>query len=79
MIYNSKAFATALGKLRVQRGLTQDNASALAGISRSHWAALESAKKTPRLDTLWSIAQALGVAPEELVAMVEHEMAKRTQ
>ena len=74
MLYNSKAFATVIGRLRVKKGLTQDGASALAGLSRSHWAELESGSCIPRLDTLWGIAYALGIKAHELTALVEKEM-----
>lgn len=76
MPYNSKVFGMVIGRLRVSRGLTQERMSGLAGIARSHLAALESGEKTARLDTLWNIAYALELKPSELIRMVEKETEK---
>ena len=76
MPYNSKMFGMVIGRLRVSRGLTQERMSGLAGIARSHLAALESGEKTARLDTLWNIAYALELKPSELIRMVEKETEK---
>ena len=73
MPYNRKAFGLVISRLRVSRGLTQEKMSGLAGISRSHLAALESGEKTVRLDTLWNIAYALNLKPSELVRLTEKE------
>ena len=61
-------------RLRVRLGLTQEELSGLAGIARSHLAALEKGEKTVRLDTLWRIAEALEIRPGELICRVEEEM-----
>ena len=73
MPYNKKAFGITISKLRVQKGLTQERLSGLAGIARSHLVALENGEKTVRLDTLWRIADALEIRPSELVRMTESE------
>ena len=73
MPYNSKAFGNVISRLRVEKGLTQETASGLAGISRSHLAMLESGRKTARLDTLWRIAETLGIKVSELMELVETE------
>ena len=73
MPYHSKAFGIVIGRLRVEKGITQEVLSGLAGIARSHLAALESGRKTVRLDTLWRIAEALGMRPDRLLALVEEE------
>lgn len=78
MLYNSKVFGMVIGRLRVSRGLTQERMSGLAGIARSHLAALESGEKTARMDTVWNIAYALDLKPSELIRMVEKEMEKLT-
>ena len=71
MPYNRKAFGLVISKLRVQKGLTQERMSGLAGIARSHLVALENGEKTVRLDTLWRIADALEVRPSELILRIE--------
>ena len=74
MPYNSKAFGIVISRLRAQRGLTQDVLSGLAGIARSHLAMLESGRKSIRLDTMWRIADALGMRPSALIRLVEEEL-----
>ena len=73
MLYNRKAFGIVISRLRIQKGLTQERMSGLAGISRSHLAAKKKKKKTVKLSTLWNIAYALELKPSELVSMVEKE------
>ena len=77
MPYNRKAFGVVISKLRVQKGLTQENLSGLAGIARSHLAALENGEKTVKLDTMWRIADALEIAPSELIRKTEAESRKK--
>ena len=74
MPYNSKAFGIVISRLRLEKGLTQESASGLAGIARSHLAMLENGKKTVKLDTLWRIADAYGIQPNELLRLVEEEI-----
>lgn len=80
MPYNRKTVGIVISTLRVQKGLTQEQLSGLAGIARSHLAALESGEKIPRADTLWRIAEALSVLPSRLIQMaektIEQEMKK---
>lgn len=73
MPYNRKAFGVVISRLRVEKGLTQESLSGLAGIARSHLAALENGEKTVKLDTMWRIADALEVRPSELIRMIEKE------
>ena len=71
MPYNSKAFGIVISRLRTEKGMSQENLSAFAGIARSHLTMLENGKKTARLNTVFSIADALGIKPSELIRMVE--------
>lgn len=73
MPYNSKAFGIVIARLRTRKGLTQETASGLSGISRSHWAMLENGRKTVKLSTLWRIADTLDVGASELIRLVEEE------
>ncbi len=73
MPYNRKTFGVVISRLRVQKGLTQERMSGLAGIARSHLVALENGEKTVKLDTMWRIADALEIAPSELVRRMERE------
>lgn len=74
MLYNSKVFGLVISRLRLRAGFSQEHVSALAGLSRSHWAALEKGAKILRADTLWAVAYALNVRPHELVRLAEEEM-----
>ena len=73
MLYNRKAFGIVISRLRVRKGLTQEGLSGLAGIARSHLAALENGEKTVRLDTMWRIADALEIRPSDLIRRTEEE------
>ena len=73
MPYNRKSFGLVIGRLRTQKGLTQERMSGLAGIARSHLVELENGKKTVKLNTLWNIAYALDLKPSELIRLVEKE------
>ena len=74
MPYNSKVLGLVIGIERVNRGMTQEQLSGLAGISRSHLAALESGQKSPGVETLWKIADALSMRPSRLLAQMEKNM-----
>lgn len=76
MPYNRKAFGLVISRMRVGKGLTQEELSGLSGIARSHLAALEKGEKTVRLDTMWRIAEALEIRPGELICRVEEEAAR---
>ena len=76
MPYNRKVFGVVISRLRVQKGLTQERMSGLAGIARSHLVALENGEKTAKLDTMWRIADALGVRPCELIRQMETEICR---
>lgn len=79
MPYNRKAFGIVVSTLRVQKGLTQESLSGLAGIARSHLAALEKGEKVAKMDTVWRIAEALGISPGELVRETEQEGQKEDE
>ncbi len=71
MPYNRKAFGIVISRLRTEKGMSQESLSAFAGIARSHLTMLENGRKTARLDTVFNLADALGVKPSELIRMVE--------
>ena len=74
MSYNSKAFGIVISRIRFERGLTQEEASGLAGIARSHLVMLENGRKVVKLDTLWRIAEAYGITASNLIRQVEKEI-----
>ena len=74
MPYNSKAFGVVISRMRFKKGLTQEEASGLAGIARSHLVMLENGRKVVKLDTLWRIAEAYGITASDLIRQVEKEI-----
>lgn len=56
-----------LRTLRVQRKLSQEMLAQKAGISVSYVSMLERGQRTPPLDTLETLARALGVTPVSLL------------
>jgi len=74
MNYNSKITGQVIGRLRMERGLSQEVLSGLSGIARSHLAMIESGRKNPNVSTLWKIAAALGMPLSEFFRHVEDEI-----
>lgn len=73
MEYNYRITGLVIGQLRVQRGITQEVLSGLAGIARSHLAMIEGGAKNAAVGTLWRIAAALDMPLSELLRRVEAE------
>jgi transcriptional regulator with XRE-family HTH domain len=60
-----------LRKAREAAELTQEELSFRAGVHRTYVSMLERDKKSPTLDTLFRICDALGVKASQIVARVE--------
>lgn len=71
MQFSEKAVASALRRLRRERGLSQEVLSGLAGMARTHLTMMENGEMLPSLRTLWRIAAALDMKPSQLVAEIE--------
>jgi len=56
-----------LADLRRTRGLTQERLSALSGVSRESIYRLEGGRRGALPDTMWKLALALRVSPEDLI------------
>ncbi len=69
--YDCRVTGSVIHRLRLERGLTQEVLSGLAGIARSHLAMIEAGAKDAAVDTLWRIADALGLRLSELMRIVE--------
>lgn len=72
--YDHRAAGRVLRRLRLRSGLSQETLSGLAGLARSHLAMIENGKKDPSVDTLWRLADALGLTSSELFRLVEEEI-----
>ncbi len=62
--------------LRKSKGLSQEVLSGLAGLDRTHYSKIERGLRSPTIDTLFKIAHAMDMAPHEIVAAIELEVAE---
>lgn len=60
-------FRENLRSLRKAKGWTQVDLAKAAGLHQPYIAALENGRRTPQLDTLETLADALGVSPTRLI------------
>lgn len=65
------AFGTAIRKLREQRGLSQEQLALEAGLDRSYAGGIERGERNPSLANIFKLADALGVAPSQILACAE--------
>lgn len=65
-----------LRKARTRAGLTQEDLAFKARVDRTYISMLENDKKSPTVDMLMRICQALGIAASQLLAQVEISMKK---
>lgn len=66
----SAALISNLKRLRAASGLSQEDLSIRASLSRSHVGKLENTDGLPEIDTVYKLAGALGVEPRELLPSV---------
>lgn len=66
-------------KAREKSELTQEELSFAAKIDRTYISQLENNKKSPTVDVLFRLCDALGVAASELIARVEVKRKPRTK
>lgn len=66
-----------LRKARERAGMTQEALSFQAGLHRTYISQLERDKKSPTVDVLFRLCDALGVRPSGIIAAVERRQARR--
>lgn len=71
---NAKIIGTVLRELRKNKGLTQEQLSGLAVLDRTHYSKLERGLRSPTIETLFKIAQALEIKPHEIIAILENKI-----
>jgi len=54
-------------RIRLEKGLTQEQFADVSGFSQQYISGLESGKRNPTVVSLYELAQALGVSPVELI------------
>ncbi|MBQ9080020.1 MAG: helix-turn-helix transcriptional regulator [Clostridia bacterium] len=62
---------------REKRGLSQEVVSGLADIGRTHLSAIERGVRKPTLDTFFKLANAMDIAPSELMKLIEDEISSQ--
>jgi transcriptional regulator with XRE-family HTH domain len=65
------AFGEALKELRLELGLSQEQAALVCGLDRAYFGQLERALKSPTLKTIWRLADGLNTKPSQLLARAE--------
>ncbi len=73
MEYDTAAVGRAIRALRLERHLSQDVLSGFAGIARTHLTMIENGTKQANFQTIWRLAEALGLRPSQLVARIEEQ------
>lgn len=80
--YDDPAFAAELGRsirlLRIDRDIERRDLAEQAGISYSYLSAIENGAKTPSARLLYTLAGALGVRDDELLAMARARLQSRS-
>lgn len=72
-----EAFGLAAREIRREKHLTQEQAALSAGIDRAFYGHIERATKSATLNTVWKVADALGVPPSALFARAERLLAEQ--
>lgn len=71
MDYDNHAVGRVIRTMREEKGLSQEVLSGLAGIPRSHLSMIETGYISPKVETLWKVAEGLGVRLSEIIRKVE--------
>ena len=61
---------------RLRKGMSQEVLSGLAGLDRTHYSKIERGLRSPTLDTLFKIAQALDIPPSDIVRKIEQPISE---
>jgi len=72
----SKAFGLAIRKLRISKGLTQEDLGFESGLTRAYISSIELDQKLPSIATIAKLAKALNLSLAELMHHVDKEMKK---
>ena len=70
-------FGTALRRVRLAAGLTQEQLGLEADVQRNFISLIERGQNQPTIGTITKVARALGMKASELVAEAEHDAASR--
>ena len=68
---DSKTVGEVIAEFRKKKGISQEVINGLADIGRTHLSAIERGERNPTLETLYRIANALGVKMSDIVIAIE--------
>ena len=72
-------FGAALRRVRLERGLSQEELGLEAGVQRNFISLIETGQNQPTIGTITKLARALGLKASELVAEAELDSRARRQ
>lgn len=72
----SKAFGLAVRKLRIEKGLTQEQLGFESGLTRAYISSIELDQKLPSIATIAKLAKAFNISMAELMELTENELPK---
>lgn len=70
---SSDRFGHVLKRVRIERGLTQEELADAAGLHRTEISLLERNRRKPLLETIVAVCRGLGITPGELLSQVSLE------
>ena len=70
----SKAFGLAIRKLRIAKGLTQEDLGFESGLTRAYISSIELDQKLSSITTIDKLAKSFGMSLAELMVCVDEEM-----
>ena len=76
---DAKIVGNAIALFRKRKGVSQEVLSGLADMGRTHLSAIERGERKPTLETLYRIANALGVNMSDIVREMEVQLEKRKE
>ena len=73
---SAQLIGAVLMEYRNKKKMSQELLSGLAGIDRTHYSKIERGLRSPTIDTLFKIARALDVPPDEIVHTIDEAVLK---
>jgi len=70
------AFGRVLKRLRKEKGVTQERLAQESGYHTTYISQIECGKKNPTLQTLFRIAEALEILPQDIISSTLEEIAQ---
>jgi transcriptional regulator with XRE-family HTH domain len=68
-----RIFGNVLKELRTEKKLSQEKLAEKSDLHKNYISLLETGQRQPTITTVFSLAKALGIKPEELIAKVTKE------